>query len=87
MNCIDNEPPRGNREMQTMNIHLPDDELILDESLAEQWHCTTRTLRRYESEPNGLPYLIVGGRKYRPVKACAEWLAGRMQRPNPRRVA
>ena len=72
--------------MQTMNIQLPDDELIPDETLAKQWNCTTRTLRNYESEPNGLPYLIVVGRKYRPSKACAEWLAGRMQRPDRRRT-
>ncbi len=70
-----------------MAIQLPNDELILDEEQAKQWNCTTRTLRRYENEPDGLPYVIVGGRKYRPVKACAEWLARRMRRPNPRRVA
>lgn len=70
-----------------MNIHIPDDELIPDEVLAEQWHCTTRTLRRYENEPNGLPAVMLAGRKWRPVKACQEWLAKRIRRPNPRRAA
>ncbi len=70
-----------------MTIKLPDDELILDEDLAKQWNCTTRTLRRYEHEPDGLPYVIIGGSKYRPVKGSAEWLARRMRQPNPRRVA
>ena len=70
-----------------MNIHLPDDELIPDDDLAKQWDCTTRTLRRYEHEPDGLPYVTVGGSKYRPVKGCAEWLARRVRKPNPRRAA
>ena len=70
-----------------MTIKLPDDELIPDEGLADDWDCTTRTLRRYEHEPDGLPYVIVGGRKYRLVKGSAEWLARRICRPNPRRTA
>ena len=70
-----------------MNIKLPNDELIPDEEHAKGWKCTARTLRRYEHEPDGLPYVIVGGRKYRPVNACAEWLARRMRRPNPKRAA
>ena len=70
-----------------MKIQIPNDELILDDEQARQWNCTTRTLRRYEHEPDGLPYVIVGGSKYRPVKGCAEWLARRVRRPNPRRAA
>jgi hypothetical protein len=68
-----------------MTIKLPNDELIPDDELAAQWHCTTRTLRRYEHEPNGLPYVIVGGRKYRPKTACSAWLAARIKHPNPAR--
>lgn len=70
-----------------MKIQIPNDELILDDEQARQWNCTTRTLRRYEHEPDGLPYVIVGGSKYRPVKGCAEWLARRVRQPNPRRAA
>ncbi len=70
-----------------MNIQIPNDELIPDEDLAKQWGCTTRTLRRYEHEPDGLAYVMVGGRKFRLVNASAEWLARRVRRPNPRRVA
>ena len=70
-----------------MKIQIPNDELILDDEQARQWSCTTRTLRRYEHEPDGLPYVIVGGSKYRPVKGCAEWLARRVRQPNPRRAA
>ncbi len=68
-----------------MHIDIPGDELVRDEKLAEYWHMTTRTLRRYEHQPDGLPYVILGGKKYRPMKACAEWLARRMQAPNPLR--
>ncbi len=68
-----------------MNIKLPDDELIPDAELADEWGCTTRTLRRYEHEPNGLAYVLVGGRKFRLVKGSAAWLGRRVRRPNPPR--
>ena len=70
-----------------MKIHLPDDELITDEQLAEAWQTTTRTLRRYDNWPNGLPYVLVSGRKWRPVRACGEWLSARIIHPNPKRAA
>lgn len=69
-------------------IILPDgDELIPDAALAAEWKTTQRSLRRYENEPNGLPYLMLGGRKWRPRKACGAWLASRVKMPNPRRKA
>ena len=68
-----------------MNIKLVDDELIPDVDLASLWKTTTRTLRRYDNERDGLPYVLVSGKKYRPVKACSEWLAGRIRHPNPKR--
>lgn len=74
-------------EKRDHRIKLPNDELVTDEALAVDWHTTTRTLRRYEHEPDGLPYVMVTGRKWRPVKASAEWLARRMRKPNPRRAA
>lgn len=70
-----------------MGIELPNDTLIPDEELARLWHCTRRTLYRYDNQPDGLPYWIVCGRKYRGVKASAEWLAKRQHSPNPRRAA
>ncbi len=66
-----------------MVIQIPDDELIPDEQLAAEWDTTRRTLGRHDRLPDGLPYAIVAGRKYRPQKACAEWLAARIRRPNP----
>lgn len=70
-----------------MTIRLSDDELIPDEELAAQWQTTTRTLRRYDNEADGLPFVIVSGRKWRPVRLCQKWLAARIKRPNPRRAA
>ncbi|MEQ1955327.1 hypothetical protein [Mesorhizobium sp. CN2-181] len=73
----------------TSGIRIPitDDELVLDEELAASWGVSTRTLNRYEKLPNGLPFWMVGGRKFRGVKASANWLAGRAHRPNPSRRA
>lgn len=70
-----------------MSIAIPNDELIPDAELAERWQVTTRTLSRYENQPDGLPSWIVGGKKYRAVRASAEWLARRIRKPNPRRAA
>lgn len=69
-----------------MTIEIPNDELILDAELASRWGVTTRTLARYSNQANGLPYWMVGGRKYRAVRASAEWLAGRERKPNARRA-
>jgi hypothetical protein len=68
-----------------MNIPLQDDELIPNEELAKRWRTTVRTLWRYEKEPDGLPGVMVSGRKYRPWRRCQDWLARRIQQPNPRR--
>lgn len=70
-----------------MTIRLTDDELITDEALAEEWQTTTRTLRRYDAQSPGLPFVMLSGRKWRPVKACQQWLAKRVRQPNPKRAA
>ena len=70
-----------------MVIQIPDDTLIPDEQLAREWNTTRRTLGRYDRLPDGLPFVMVSGCKYRPAKACSEWLARRIQKPNPRRKA
>jgi len=53
--------------------------------LTRQLRCTDRTIHRYENQPDGLPCLIVGGRKYYRIDAVKAWLAKREQRRNPRR--
>jgi|GEM_PF-4984114 len=74
-------------ETEGHRIEIPGDVLILDAELAKLWRCHDRTLYRYEREPDGLPFVYVGGRKYRPLNACTAWLAGRIKAPNPSRAA
>ena len=47
---------------------------------------TDRTINRYENQPDGLPYIVIGGRKYYRVEAVREFIAKRERRPNPRRA-
>ncbi len=68
-----------------MTIQIAGDELVLDEQLAAEWNTTRRTLGRYDRLPDGLPFVMVGGRKYRPLNASRNWLAHRIRCPNPRR--
>jgi hypothetical protein len=42
-----------------------------------------RTLARYRTEPDGLPYLRFRGRVYIPIDEGREWLKRRVRRPNP----
>ena len=55
--------------------------------LARQMRCSERTIWRYENLPDGLPSVMIGGRKFYPVAGVKAWLAKREQRPNPRRAA
>ena len=70
-----------------LTIEIDGDLLVPDEQQARDWHTTRRTLGRYDRLPDGLPFVIVGGKKFRPQKRCREWLAKRIQHPNPRRKA
>jgi len=61
-----------------VRIEIPDDMLISDKEF-----CATvlggvnrRTAKRYELE--GLPHVMVGGRKFRPLNAGRAWLASRI---------
>ncbi len=70
-----------------MRIQIPNEELVPDQDLAAEWHTTRRTLGRYDRLPDGLPFVTISGRKYRPLTACREWLTRRIRRPNPTRSA
>ena len=61
-----------------MTIQIPGDELVPDEELAEEWETSRRTLGRYDRLPDGLPFVYVAGRKYRPLNASRVWLANRI---------
>lgn len=55
--------------------------------LAQDFGCSERTIWRYESQPDGLPSVMIGGRKFYRIQAVREWLNARERRPNPRRAA
>jgi hypothetical protein len=63
-------------------IQIPGDELALDAEWCELvlGGATTRTARNLDTE--GCPYVMVGGRKFRPLNEGREWLAARIQRKN-----
>ena len=62
------------------HITIPGDVLVPDpEFCAEVLDgATCRTARRLEAQ--GLPFVMVRGRKYRPLNEGRAWLAGRIQR-------
>jgi hypothetical protein len=71
-------------------IDIPGDVLVSDEEFCRTVldGSTRRTARRYDGE--GLPFILIRGRKFRPLNAGREWLAGRIQaqvayRPTRRR--
>ncbi|WP_157784719.1 hypothetical protein [Sinorhizobium fredii] len=56
-------------------------------SLAKELRCSERTIIRYENLPDGLPSLMLGGRKLYRVEAVRQWIASQERRPNPTRRA
>ena len=51
---------------------------------AKALNCHWRTLLRYESQPDGLPSVIIAGRKYYPIAELRAFIARRIRRPNQR---
>jgi len=67
-------------------VETPNDILIPDEDFCREvlGGCARRTAKRYERE--GLPYILIRGRKYRPLQAGRTWLASRVQSHTPQRL-
>jgi hypothetical protein len=63
------------------------DGYIPHEQFAKDLGVDVRTIDRYRAQPDGLPYVMVGGRIYIPLEIAREWLAARIKRPNQRRTA
>jgi predicted site-specific integrase-resolvase len=69
-----------------MHIELPNgDKAIPNAEFADKLGVVVRTLNNYDRE--GLPYLMIGGKKYRPLNEGLAWIAQRIRRRNPRRTA
>jgi hypothetical protein len=73
------------------SIEIPGDVLIPDADFCRDvlGGMCRRTAKRYEME--GLPFIMISGRKFRPLNAGRKWLAGRIQavvyKPQRRRRA
>jgi hypothetical protein len=68
-----------------VHIEIPGDTLIPDEEFCRLvlGGATRRTASRYEAE--GLPVVMVAGRKFRPLQAGRTWLASRIKVKTPQR--
>ena len=53
--------------------------------LAKALGVCTRSISRYENQPNGLPSITIGGRKLYRLKSVHEWLMAKERRPNRQR--
>jgi hypothetical protein len=62
-----------------VRIEIPGDILISDDDFCREVlnGATRRTARRYERE--GLPFVMVAGKKFRPLSQGRAWLASRIQ--------
>jgi phage terminase Nu1 subunit (DNA packaging protein) len=65
-----------------MHIELPSgDKLVPDAEFAERLGIVRRTLSNWDRQ--GLPFVMVGGRKYRPLNEGLAWIASRIKRGTP----
>jgi hypothetical protein len=53
--------------------------------LATELKVSERTVRRYELEPDGLPFVRMGRRKLYNIPRARDWIQRREHKPNPRR--
>jgi len=69
-----------------VHIDLPNgDKLVPNAEFADKLGVVVRTLNNYDRK--GLPFIKIGGLKYRPLKEGLEWVASRIERPNRRKQA
>lgn len=61
--------------------------LVSRAELAKELHVTERTIGRYETLPDGLPSMLIGGKKKYRMDSVIAWLEGRERRRNQRRKA
>jgi hypothetical protein len=68
-----------------MHIELPNgDKLVPDaEFLKKAGDVTYRTGNNWDKQ--GCPFVMIGGKKYRPLNEGLAWIASRIRRRNPRR--
>ena len=70
--------------MEKHHIPLPGgDTLVADSEIAEELDVTQRTLTSYDKQ--GCPFVMIGGKKWRPHDEVMTWIASRIKRRNPPR--
>jgi hypothetical protein len=55
-------------------------------AFAEDVDKDERTINRWMSQPDGLPYTWLGNKRYIHIPTAREWMLSRMRQPNPRRI-
>jgi len=60
-------------------------DLIGIEQFARKLHKDPRTIHRWTTQPNGLPFIKLGNKRLIHVPSAREWIMGRMRPPNPER--
>ncbi|OKO69391.1 hypothetical protein AC629_41235 [Bradyrhizobium sp. NAS80.1] len=63
------------------------DGYITEVDFAVEAKISSRTVARYRSQPDGLPYLEFGGRIYIPIDGAREWLKAKVKHPSAGRRA
>lgn len=58
------------------------DDYALEDDCAKAWGVDRRTIARYRNEPNGLPFMKLGGRVYIHLPGAREWVKRRTIRRN-----
>lgn len=53
--------------------------------LARELKRSEKTVARWENQPDGLPYTLLGGRKIYKKTSVLAWIESRECKPNPRR--
>lgn len=55
------------------------------DAIAAGFNVTPRTINRWMNQPDGLPYVQLGGRTLFNLESVKVWLASRERHPNKRR--
>jgi hypothetical protein len=70
---------------------MSDIDLLADyvdlETFSKEVNRTSRAVREWLKQPDGLPYTRLGSRILIHIPTAREWLFRKMRRPNPPRVA
>jgi hypothetical protein len=78
-------PPEKESETEMADATILLTDYIPSHELAAGLDVSERTLSRYERQPDGLPSVMIGGRKFYRIDSVRKWLESRERHPNPRR--